>query len=212
MYIVKNLTKKNTENAPAEITISLVMSDGINTSEPENVLIKINNVNEAPTDISLETLSFDENNEVNFQLSNIIITDPDFNDSHTVTIDQTYGNYDKFDIIDGFLTVSTTVSYDEFQCLDVKLIATDAGELSFTKIFNITINNTLSFDDTSRSNFKVIPNPFNEKITIAFDSFNINDTYEISIFDLSGKRIFSNYLTKNNYDLNLKEIKVVFIF
>ena len=203
----ENLTKKNIENAPAEITISLVMSDGINTSEPENVLIKINNVNEAPTDISLETLSFDENNDVNFQLSNIIITDPDFNDSHTVTIDQTYGNYDKFDIIDGYLTVSTTVSYDEFQSLDVKLIATDAGELSFTKTFNITINNTLSFDDTLRSNFKVIPNPFNEKITITFDSFNINDTYEISIFDLSGKRIFSNYLTKNNYDLNLKEIR-----
>ena len=203
----ENLTKKNTENAPAEITISLVMSDGINTSEPENVLIKINNVNEAPTDISLETLSFDENNDVNFQLSNIIITDPDFNDSHTVTIDQTYGNYDKFDIIDGFLTVSTTVSYDEFQSLDVKLIATDAGELSFTKTFNITINNTLSFDNSSRSNFKIIPNPFNEKITIAFDSFNINDTYEISIFDLSGKRIFSNYLTENNYDLNLKEIR-----
>ena len=40
------------------------MSDGINTSEPENVLIKINNVNEAPTDISLETLSFDEDNEL----------------------------------------------------------------------------------------------------------------------------------------------------
>ena len=108
------------KNAPAEITISLVMSDGINTSEPENVLIKINNVNEAPTDISLETLSFDENNEVNFQLSNIIITDPDFNDSHTVTIDQTFGNYDKFDIIDGFLTVSTTVSYNEFQSLRCK--------------------------------------------------------------------------------------------
>ena len=99
------------------------------------------------------------------------------------------------------------MSYDEFQSLDVKLIATDAGELSFTKTINITINNTLSFDDTLRSNFKVIPNPFNEKITIAFDSFNINDTYEISIFDLSGKRIFSNYLTKNNYDLNLKEIR-----
>ena len=203
----ENLTMKNTENAPAEITISLVMSDGINTSEPENVLIKINNVNEAPTDISLETLSFDENNEVNFQLSNIIITDPDFNDSHTVTIDQTYGNYDKFDIIDGFLTVSTTVSYDEFQSLDVKLIATDAGELSFTKTFNITVNNTLSFNNSLHSNFKIIPNPFNEKITITFDSFNINDAYEISIFDLSGKRIFSNYLTENNYDLNLKEIR-----
>ena len=50
-----------------------------------------------------------------------------------MTIDQTFGNYNKFDIIDGFLTVSTTVSYNEFQSLDVKLIATDAGELSFTK-------------------------------------------------------------------------------
>lgn len=203
----ENLVKKNIENAPAEISISLVMSDGINTSEPENVLIKINNVNETPTDISLETLSFDENNDVNFLLSNIIITDPDFNDSHMVIIDQTYGNYDKFDIINGVLTVINPISYDEFQNLDLKLIATDSGGLSISKIFTITVNDTLSINSSKNSQFKVAPNPFNNSITISIDSYNTSINYEISIFDLSGKTIHKATMLNKESNLDLNQLK-----
>ena len=41
----------NITNSPIEIIIPMTMSDGVNTSETEDVIFKIINVNETPTDI-----------------------------------------------------------------------------------------------------------------------------------------------------------------
>jgi alpha-tubulin suppressor-like RCC1 family protein len=127
-------------NAPIEITIPMTMSDGINTSDPENVIFKIINVNETPTDIELSSISFDEDNSIGSEISNISIIDPDLNDSHVLEIDSEFGDSSKFEIVDGNLRLTESISFHLIESLEIKILATDAGQLSFSKIFSITVN------------------------------------------------------------------------
>jgi alpha-tubulin suppressor-like RCC1 family protein len=138
-----NTQRKNKNfitNAPIEITIPMTMSDGINTSDPENVIFKIINVNETPTDIELSSINFDEDNSIGSEISNISIIDPDLNDSHVLEIDSEYGDSSKFEIVDENLRLTESISYNEFKTLQIKILATDAGGLTFSKTFSITVN------------------------------------------------------------------------
>ena len=126
-------------NSPIEITISMIMSDGINTSEAEDVIFKIINVNEIPTDIELSEITFDEDNIIDLEISEITVIDPDFNDVHVLQIDPQYGDYDKFEIIGNKLKLTESISFHEFETLSLKIIAEDAGELSFSKEFTVNV-------------------------------------------------------------------------
>ena len=131
--------KNFTTNSPVEITIPMTMSDGVNTSEPENVIFKIIDINEAPTDIQLSEISFNEDNIIGLEISEISVVDPDTNDTHALQIDSQFGDHDAFEIINDKLTLSKSVSFHESQTLNVKIIAEDAGELSFSKEFTINV-------------------------------------------------------------------------
>tara|TARA_B110000211_G_scaffold41852_1_gene43494 strand:+ start:593 stop:5065 length:4473 start_codon:yes stop_codon:yes gene_type:complete len=171
-------------NSPIEITIPMTMSDGINTSEAEDVIFKIINVNETPTDIGLSEIEFNEDNSIGYQISEISVVDPDFNDSHILQIDTEFGDFEKFEITDNKLKLIESVSYHEYETLSIKIIAEDEGELSFSKEFTI---NVVDINDT--------PVAVNDELTIledaAVSSTNVvlNDTDEdndnLSIINLS---------------------------
>ena len=149
------------------------MSDGINTSEAEDVIFKIINVNETPTDIELSEIEFTEDNNIGYEVSEISVIDPDFNDSFILQIDSEYGDFEKFEITDNKLTLIESVSFHEFETLSIKIIAEDEGELSFSKEFTI---NVVDINDT--------PVAVNDELTIledaAVSSTNVvlNDTDE----------------------------------
>ena len=86
----------NITNSPIEIIIPMTMSDGVNTSETEDVIFKIINVNETPTYIGLSEIEFNDDNSIGDQISEISVIDPDFNDSHILRIDSDYGYFEKF--------------------------------------------------------------------------------------------------------------------
>ena len=163
----------NMTNLPIEITIPMTMSDGINTSEAEDVIFKIINVNETPTDIELSEIEFTEDNSIGYEVSEISVIDPDFNDSFILQIDSEYGDFEKFEITDNKLTLIESVSFHEFETLSIKIIAEDEGELSFSKEFTI---NVVDINDT--------PVAVNDELTIledaAVSSTNVvlNDTDE----------------------------------
>ena len=182
-------------NEPIEITIPMTMSDGINTSEVENVIFKIINVNEAPTDIVINTLSFDENNDPGFQLSNIIITDPDLNETHTVVIDNTYGDFNKFAVVENYITLSETILYDDYEQLELKLNVTDSGGLFYSETFTITVNDgTLGIDNEILNNsLKLYPNPVTNILTIESKNVAISKVEIYSILGEKIKEINSNF-------------------
>ena len=163
----------NITNSPIEIIIPMTMSDGVNTSETEDVIFKIINVNETPTDIGLSEIEFNEDNSIGDQISEISVIDPDFNDSHILRIDSDYGDFEKFEITDNKLKLIESVSYHEYETLSIKIIAEDEGELSFSKEFTI---NVLDINDA--------PIGLNDELTILEDASEtttnviLNDTDE----------------------------------
>ena len=207
-------------NEPIEITIPMSMSDGINTSEVENVIFKIINVNEAPTDIVINTLSFDENNDPGFQLSNIIITDPDLNEMHTIEIDNTYGDFNKFAVVENYITLSETILYDDYEQLELKLNVTDSGGLIYSETFTITVNDgTLEIDneELNTTKIEIFPNPFHHLLSLNLKNRKAPDNFSFKIFDITGKTILkgksNTILTKintENLETGLYFIKINF--
>jgi alpha-tubulin suppressor-like RCC1 family protein len=207
-------------NEPIEITIPMTMSDGINTSNPENVIFKIINVNEAPTDIVINTLSFDENNAPGFQLSNIIITDPDLNDTHTVEIDNTYGDFNKFAVVENYITLSETILYDAYEQLELKLNVTDSGGLIYSETFTIIVNaGVLEIDNVELNTTKIeiFPNPFHYLLSLNLKNRKAPENFSFKIFDITGKTILegksNTILTKintENLETGLYFIKINF--
>jgi alpha-tubulin suppressor-like RCC1 family protein len=207
-------------NEPIEITIPMTMSDGINTSNPENVIFKIINVNEAPTDIVINTLSFDENNAPGFQLSNIIITDPDLNDTHTVEIDNTYGDFNKFAVVENYITLSETILYDAYEQLELKLNVTDSGGLIYSETFTIIVNaGVLEIDNVELNTTKIeiFPNPFHHLLSLNLKNRKAPENFSFKIFDITGKTILegksNTILTKintENLETGLYFIKINF--
>jgi alpha-tubulin suppressor-like RCC1 family protein len=207
-------------NEPIEITIPMTMSDGINTSNPENVIFKIINVNEAPTDIVINTLSFDENNAPGFQLSNIIITDPDLNDTHTIEIDNTYGDFNKFAVVENYITLSETILYDAYEQLELKLNVTDSGGLIYSETFTIIVNaGVLEIDNVELNTTKIeiFPNPFHHLLSLNLKNRKAPENFSFKIFDITGKTILegksNTILTKinsENLETGLYFIKINF--
>jgi hypothetical protein len=71
------------------------------------------------------------------------------------------------------------------------------------KVHLIVNNSTLSiFDENIEDfNFKIYPVPFTNKLH--WIAYNENDSYQIKIFDITGKEVFSNKeFTRNEIDLN----------
>ena len=212
--------KENILNLPIEITLAITMSDGINTSSPEDVVFKIINVNEAPTDIEINTLSFDENNAPGFQLSEIIITDPDLNETHTVEIDNTYGDFNKFAVVENYITLSETILYDAYEQLELKLNVTDSGGLIYSETFTITVNaGTLKIDneELNSTEIELFPNPFHHLLSLNLKNGKAPDNFSFKIFDITGKTIIkgksNTVLTKintENLETGLYFIKIHF--
>ena len=196
-------------NSPVEITIPMTMSDGINTSDPEDVIFKIININETPTDIELSEIEFDEDNSIGLELSQITVNDPDLIDSHSLEIDSQYGDYEKFEIINDKLKLTQTVSFHEFQTLSVKITAADEGGLSFSKIFTVNVKDindapvavndeyTLS-EDSDSTPINVTSNDLDEDDdNLTITSFSSDRTESDISISLDGKQI--KYAPEENF-------------
>ena len=196
-------------NSPVEITIPMTMSDGINTSDPEDVIFKIININETPTDIELSEIEFDEDNSIGLEVSQITVNDPDLIDSHSLEIDSQYGDYEKFEIINDKLKLTQTVSFHEFQTLSVKITAADEGGLSYSKIFTVNVKDindapvavndeyTLS-EDSDSTPINVTSNDLDEDDdNLTITSFSSDRTESDISISLDGKQI--KYAPEENF-------------
>lgn len=69
------------------------------------------------------------------------------------------------------------------------------GERGYTTVTSITII------DTKELGFQVRPNPANERATIFFEN-PYSDTFQLELFNLSGKKILQLSSSSNAFDLN----------
>ncbi len=109
----------------------------------KSLTITINNLNEAPTDISLSASSVNENIAGNTAVGTLASTDPDAGNTFTYTLVAGAGDTDNasFNINGSSLRITSSPNYETKNSYSVRVRTTDQGNQTYEKSFTITINN-----------------------------------------------------------------------
>ena len=105
--------------------------------------ITINDLNEAPTDITLSASSINENVAANSTVGTLSSTDPDAGNTFTYTLVTGTGSTDNasFNISGSSLRITSSPDFETKSSYSVRVRTTDQGGLTYEKAFTITINN-----------------------------------------------------------------------
>jgi Domain of unknown function (DUF4114)/Cadherin domain len=118
------------------IQLKVTTTDQGGLSYFENFTIKVNDVNEAPTDISISNLSVDENagGDVIGKLSTV---DPDAGDKHSYSVSDS-----RFEVVNGELKLiaGKSLDYETESSVQLKITTKDQGGLSYTESLTVKVN------------------------------------------------------------------------
>jgi hypothetical protein len=116
----------------------------------KNFVITINNVNEAPTDISLSNTTVDENQPVNTIVGALSATDPDAGATFTFSLACGVAGVDdgSFNTLGANLQTSAIFDFETKSVYNICIRVTDQGGLTFDKNFVITVNNVNEVTNT----------------------------------------------------------------
>jgi Ca2+-binding RTX toxin-like protein len=121
--------------ADGSVVVNVTATDGGGLSRTEAFTITVTNVNETPTDIVLSGSSVAENLSGGV-VGTLSATDPDAGDTHSWSVDDA-----RFEVVSGSLKLKDGVSLDREAAASVvvNVTSTDAGNLSRTEAFTITV-------------------------------------------------------------------------
>ena len=133
------------------ISLDVTTTDAGGLSRTETFTISVGDENEVATDIALDNTSVAEN-DAGAVVGTLSTTDPDAGDSHTYAVSD-----DRFEVVDGQLKLKDGVSLDqeETASIDIEVTSTDAGGLSRTEAFTVSVTDTnegptgIALDNTS---------------------------------------------------------------
>src|SRR5690606_29199130 len=105
--------------------------------------ITINNVNEAPTDITLSASSINENVAANTTIGTLDSADPDTGNTFTYILVAGTGDTDStaFYIPTRRSSDLASPDFETKSSYSIRVRTTDQGGLNYDKVFTITINN-----------------------------------------------------------------------
>lgn len=112
-----------------------------NLSYEKELLINVNDVNEAPTNMLLSNNTIPENSSPTTLVGQLSGEDPDFNTTYTFTLTENAYNNNNFTLIENKLYSAVTFNYEEVTEQIVEIKVEDEEGLSYTKTFDIEIIN-----------------------------------------------------------------------
>ncbi|MDB5334442.1 MAG: hypothetical protein JWN70_61 [Planctomycetaceae bacterium] len=139
-------------NAFGTVTVTVRIHDnggtangGVDTSGPQTFTITINQINRAPTDLSLSPSTLAENNAANATVGTLSATDPDSGNTFTYTLVAGNGGADNASF---FIPVNTSTlkiipsaDFEAKASYSILVRVTDQGGLTFDKPLTITVSN-----------------------------------------------------------------------
>jgi gliding motility-associated-like protein len=162
-------------------------------------LIKILNVNEAPFDIVIDTLTIKEDNEPMAYISKIKTLDNDQPDYFTYTLVSGAGDIDNAEFfIDGDnLLINSKSNYDVKSSYEFRIKSTDLAGGSVEKAFVLQIEDIIGNTIPLPSTNYISPNGDGKNDFWKVDNVEIYKEFELKIFDQFGQVIYS---IPNNYN------------
>ena len=126
----------------------------ITTTDPggktftEAFTIQVTDVDEIdnlpPTDLTLSNATIAENEPANTEIGSFTVTDPDAEDTHTVTLVEGQGDDDngRFQIRDNVLFALVSFDFEKRSTYSIRVQGKDPKEATITKVLTITITDT----------------------------------------------------------------------
>ena len=148
LYLKAGVTLDFETKSHYDVTVQA--SDGTvvgSTPVSKNFSLAVTDVNEAPTGVVLSYASVAENSPAGTIVGRAIATDPDNGDTLSYSLVNAQGlPYNGTFVIDGVTGIisvapGATLDYERLKAEPVSVRVTDAGGLSFTKAFTISITN-----------------------------------------------------------------------
>ena len=133
------LTKVSFKYAAAGQVSRIVLraTDASGYSLDAPIGVRILNVNERPTDLSLSNASVKENAAIGFTVGSFSVLDPDPGDSHTYTVSGTDAAF--FRVQGPSLKLKKSLDYDDKRSLEIDVQANDTGGLDTEVSFTIMV-------------------------------------------------------------------------
>ena len=106
----------------------------------EQFTLNVVNLNEAPTALSLSTISFSENIPAGSTVSYISVADPDITDIYTYSLVIGYGDNSYFSISGNRLIINTLPDYETKSSYNIKIRGTEStGQYDYEEVFTLNV-------------------------------------------------------------------------
>ncbi len=131
------------ETAPAFYSVRMETYDGAGGYFTQTLSITISNGNDAPTDITIDSTTFEENLVIGSEVASLSTTDPDTADSHTYSLVAGTGDTHNalFTFTDEILETNATFDFETDPLTYTIRVQTDDGGLIFTEIITLNLTN-----------------------------------------------------------------------
>ena len=154
----------------SEITFYLTVRDSGNRSYFEEITIGVNDVNESPTNITLDNESVNEN-ATGAVIGNLDTSDVDNEDTFTYTLDD-----DRFEVVNGQLKLKSGefLNFENESSVNINITAEDSETLTYSQPFTITVNDVNETPTSGIINIKQRNNDISNKSTLYLGKINVN--------------------------------------
>lgn len=126
-----------------QVQLRVSYSEGGNfVSRMETFFVKVNNINEHPSELNLSNNRINENVAIGAEIGVFSTIDPDLNDTFTysLTNNSTYLDNTSFQINNNRLLTAAPLNYEAKSSYAIAVKTTDKGGLSTNRILNIFVN------------------------------------------------------------------------
>jgi RHS repeat-associated protein len=209
-------------------TIRVRTTDQSNASIEKVFTVNITNINEAPTQLNLDTNSIVENSALGTTIGNFSTIDPDVGDPHTYSLIAGEGDTDNsaFAIVGNKLNLNSAVDFESQSNYSIRVRTTDVGGLNVEQVININISDLGEAPtEIGLNNLSINENVPNDSVVGIFNITDpdLNATHELSLvagegdvdnaaFTIVGNQLrikeTPNFESKTSYNIRVKAIDV----
>ena len=129
--------------AKSSYQLRVKVTDAGGLSYQQAFVVNITDLNEAPTNLTIDKSNIDENSAANSVIGNFSTTDPDFVDTASYTLVAGTGDVDnsKFVVAGNKLQIKQSPDFETQSSYSIRVRTTDKGGLIFDKVLAIGVNN-----------------------------------------------------------------------